>query len=616
GPPFLAPAAVNIWSEFNAVWNSGLNTTAQICIVNQNTNTGGNDFGLDDITFTTLCLATDTMTVFVSSVIYLTDTVSDVSCFGDVDGAVDLVVSGGLAPYTFNWSNGSNTENISGVGAGNYTVIVTDVNGCSDSLTTVVSEPPALNDSVQWTDVTCNGSSDGTIDLMVWGGTPTYSYVWTNGAVTQDQNAASAGNHSVTITDQNGCTLIEIVTLTEPAAISLTGSLIHVTCSGFSDGGAILSVNNSIPPVQFSWSDGSTDQTHFGLSAGPYGVTVTDGLGCTGTYNFTITQPPPLQVSAVVTDATCFGEMNGSIDLSVSGGTPAYLYNWSHGFAGEDILATGAGNYQVTITDGNLCAATVNYIISEPPEINADINVLREISCFQFDDGILTISTSGGSGGFTYLWDTHPPSDQTTIFSLEDGLYSVTVTDGMGCSTASSYQLVEPDSIWIELQPQYYIQMGDSVMLQPQMFVNSSVEIIWNPDMAISCIDCAFPFAFPLQNRLYTISVEAENGCTASATTMVYVDRGKVLYIPNAFSPNNDGLNDLYYVYTFFVRQFEMRIFNRLGEMVFETKDVNQPWDGTINGFKALPGVYIVDVSVEYIDNETAWKTKSLTVVR
>ncbi len=616
GLPFPAPPALNTWIQFNATWNSGVNTTAQICIVNQNTTTGGNDFGLDDITFTTMCIATDTMTVFVSTLMSLSDSATDVNCFGGNDGSIDLTVNGGSIPYNFNWSNTDVTEDVSGLTIGTYSVTVQDVNGCTDSLTTTVSEPSAVQDSLTFVDVTCNAGTDGSIDLTVWGGTPGYSFNWSNNSVVEDQVNIPAGSYIVTITDNNGCTSTDNITISEPPAITVSASLIHVTCYNGSDGGAILTVNNATAPVQFQWSNGSTNQTQFGIPAANYGVTVTDDLGCTGTFNFDISQPPLLQVSAIVTDVSCFGELDGFIDVTTSGGTQPYNFNWSHGFGGEDLLNTGAGNYSLTVTDDNLCTATANYIISEPTAILSDIDVLREISCFDYSDGILKVNASGGAGSFTYNWNTVPTSDQTTIFGLETGLYAVTVTDAMSCTIESAQSLQEPDSIWIDLPLEHYIHLGDSVSLFPQLHINSSVQFEWEPDFAITCVDCAFPATYPLHNTEYTLTITDEEGCQAAVTTTVYIIDNTILYVPNAFSPNNDGWNDFYNIHTGFVLDFELRIFNRWGQMVFQSFDHTERWNGEINGKLANPGVYIVDVSVEFINGLHASKTKSLTILR
>ncbi|WP_172678805.1 SprB repeat-containing protein, partial [Jiulongibacter sediminis] len=218
-------------------------------------------------------------------------TQTDVLCFGNSTGAIDLSVSGGTGPYTYAWSNAETTQDISGLTAGTYSVTITDANGCTSTASTTITEPAALTNSFTQTDVLCFGNSTGAIDLSVSGGTGPYTYVWSNAETTQDISGLSAGTYSVTITDANGCTSTASTTITEPAALTNSFTQTDVLCFGNSTGAIDLSVSGGTGPYTYAWSNAETTQDISGLSAGTYSVTITDANGCTSTASTTITEP-------------------------------------------------------------------------------------------------------------------------------------------------------------------------------------------------------------------------------------------------------------------------------------------------------------------------------------
>jgi hypothetical protein len=312
------------------------------------------------------------------------NTITNVTCNGLSNGSISLGVTGSAGPYTWNWSRvspaatgGPVTSNtITNLSAGTYTVTVTAPGSCSGTFTALITQPNVLTVNRTITNYLCFGQT-GAINLTVTGGTPAYTYDWSNDGPdtpdndTKDLSGITAGTYTVTVTDSRGCTASTSATITGPmSGMSLTSTKTNVSCNGGNNGSIDLGVSGGTPGYTYSWSNlpGSPDpQDQSGLSAGTYTVTVTDVNGCTATRSETITQPAVLSISLLKTDPTCPPgatppvNSNGSIDLSVTGGTPVYTYSWSN-LAGspdpQDQTGLTAGTYTVTVTDANSCTAT------------------------------------------------------------------------------------------------------------------------------------------------------------------------------------------------------------------------------------------------------------------
>ena len=290
--------------------------------------------------------------------------VTNVLCSGGSNGSIDITLSGGSIPFTYQWSNGQVTQDVSTLQAGNYTVTVTDANNCIVSSAYTINQPSAISIAFSSSATTCN-QSNGILAVAVAGGNPPYVYQWNTGSVNDSLINVAAASYSVTVTDANGCTKVgsSSVSANIPPTVVLA-SQTNVLCNGDSTGSLLISVNGGALPFTFVWSNGSTSQNVSNLKVGTYKVTVTDANGCTNTKTFTITQPAFLSLANyTVTNATC-SLANGSVLLSPSGGVPPYTYLWSNGATTNPIVNIAAGNYSVTVTDANGCARRRNASVS------------------------------------------------------------------------------------------------------------------------------------------------------------------------------------------------------------------------------------------------------------
>jgi hypothetical protein len=300
-------------------------------------------------------------------------TTTNVGCFGDATGAINLTAAGGTGAYSFNWGGAVITEDRNGLAAGTYTVTVTDANGCTTTSSATIAQPAtALSASSTSTNVNCFGDATGAIDLTATGGTGAYSFNWGGAVITEDLNGLSAGTYTVTVTDANGCSTTSSAIITQPAtALSASSTSTNVSCNGSSNGTISVTVSGGTTPYSFNWGGGVSTQNRTGLAAGSYTATVADANGCTSVISTTVgADTSNISVSFVSTDVTFNGGNDGTINITVSGGTAPFSYLWSNAATTEDLNGLTAGNYTVTITDGNGCTAIETITLSAPVAVS------------------------------------------------------------------------------------------------------------------------------------------------------------------------------------------------------------------------------------------------------
>ncbi|MFU8844108.1 MAG: Calx-beta domain-containing protein, partial [Bacteroidales bacterium] len=378
---------------------------------------------------------------------------TDVSCFDGNDGEIELTVTGGTLPYTFEWSNGAITQNLENLSVGTYSVLVTDANGCEATGTFTIGEPTLLTVSAVSSPVTCYGSANGSITLTVSGGTTGYTYAWTKtgdpsfSSVEQNPSGLTAGAYNVTVTDANGCAAQTSAVVTQPTQIMVSGSVTNLLCFGASTGAITLTVSGGTGPYTYTWSDGPTTKDRTSLSAGTYTVTVTDANNCFTQATYTITSPTEIELSALASDISCYEGNDGSITLTVSGGTLPYGFSWTKGVdptviaTTQNISGLSAGTYNVTVTDANGCIATTSATVTEPILLTVDVSG-TDVTCMGGSDGSATAIPSGGTAPYSYLW-----SNGFTLQNpqnLAAGTYSVAVTDAKGCTATGTINITQP----------------------------------------------------------------------------------------------------------------------------------------------------------------------------
>jgi gliding motility-associated-like protein len=375
-------------------------------------------------------------------------TVVDVLCKGSATGSATVTAANGTAPYTYLWSNGSTDKRATGLVAGTYSVLVTDKNGCTFTISSItISEPATALTAVitSSTHPSCQGSTSGSATVTAGGGTGTYSYLWSNGQTTATATGLTAGTHSVTVTDANGCSKSVTVLLNDPTGVvARISASTNVNCNGGTNGSATVTATGGAGTYNYLWSASAGSQTTataINLKAGQHTVTVTGTGGCTALAMVTITQPDPLNAVLISqSNISCKGGANGSIVVGATGGAAPYVFTSTGGtVSGNTIsgLAASPTPYTLTVTDANHCTANLNITITEPANaLSAAITSSSNVICYGSATGSATVTASNGTAPFTYLWS-NGSTDQTAA-GLIAGTYSVTVTDKNGCSVTLS----------------------------------------------------------------------------------------------------------------------------------------------------------------------------------
>jgi gliding motility-associated-like protein len=451
----------------------------------------------------------------------------NVSCHDANDGIADVSATGGTGAYTYLWSGGQTTTTATGLFRGTYAVTVTDINGCWTMHTDSLTAPPALADTfVAVQNASCFGFSDGTATAIASGGIPAYSFVWDNGETNATATNLDFGIHSLTITDNNGCTFVDNVNIFQPIELTATASATAVTCFGDNNGTATVVGLGGTMPYTYLWSDGQNNATASNLIAGVYAVTLSDANACTLIINTTVTEPNDIAATINITSnyngsaISCHGATDAQLTANATGGTGSYTYLWSDGQS--NVLATGLGigTYSLTITDINDCIDTASITIAAPGLLQASASVSSnyngsDISCIGANDGTATATPIGGTAPFTYFW----PDGQTTATAIGLGpnTYSVLITDANGCSDLAQVSLTEPAPTTLSINLINNVSCAGGSDASAEIVPTSGTPVftfLWS-DGSSNAINNNLPVG------MHTATLTDANGCTASASIII-----------------------------------------------------------------------------------------------
>ncbi|HHJ50655.1 MAG TPA: T9SS type B sorting domain-containing protein, partial [Phaeodactylibacter sp.] len=338
---------------------------------------------------------------------------------------------------------------------------------------------------------------------------------------------------------------------------------------------------------------------------GDYAAVFPDVHGCDSTHVVHLSFFDPIQLGVNV-QGSCPDQDNGSIEVTVFGGTAPFTYVWSNGSTGAKISDLPPGSYTVTVTDANGCQSVLTVSFEEYPLISYDY-AWGDVSCHGEGDGWISIQSP--DAGLTYSLNGGPFQSDTLFEGLSGGEYALTIQDANGCVYEENLSLSEPPPIVVSLPAEVSIDLGESTILNGEVFGQDTLIYTWTPVDGLDCPYCPEVVAQPLETTTYQLVVTDLNGCTATAYTLVQVNTNYSVFIPTAFSPNGDGLNDVFLLFgsTAVEEVLLFRIFDRWGDFVYEAYNFapNMPefgWDGTYRGKAADPGIYTYFASVRFVD--------------
>jgi len=599
----------------------------------------------------------------------------DLKCYGDSNGVAVVTISGGKADYTYRWSDANNTihthsaliDTITGLRAGTYNVTITDSSGCTADTTVTLIQPPPVTISHGQVNERCFGDSTGSITLTLSGGvqspsTPSgYIAKWTYVTDTSRHittldtflTDVIAGVYAVVAYDSNVCSVRDTIIITEPPQLQVVLTVINGTCSGSGNGSIYTAVNGGVAPYTYSWSTGSLADSLTGLSPGPYTVIVTDDSLCTVSATDTVSQPTPLAQTIVVHDVICYGDSSGGIDYFVTGGSPGpngYTYSWSTGTVTQHLTNVPTGTYSVTAYDAANCTIdTAAFVRDALPVIGQTVadsicngdsilidgvwrktdglyqeTLISHLGC----DSVQSIDLTVVDSFFNII---RPAICWYDSFSIgnsvyrEHGIYREVLASHGGCDSVIRIELsVHPPIGATARPPVDTFTMGGDDIVPIDIITNPGITItdyLWMPSDGLNCDTCASVIATPSEEMIYTIYVTDANQCRDTTEARVLFDAEISVFIPNAFTPNDDGINDVFYVYGHGIVKVHLKIFNRWGELIFESTDRTVGWDGTYRGKMMNPGVYVYYTDIEFVTGKSPpeyikYKKGSVTLIR
>ncbi|MEL6134820.1 MAG: gliding motility-associated C-terminal domain-containing protein, partial [Bacteroidota bacterium] len=359
------------------------------------------------------------------------------------NGSISIATSGGSAPYQFVWDHGASGANLNGLFPGDYRATITDQNGCQDEISVTLTQPQtAVLAEISKTEVTCFQGANGRAEVVATGGVPPYTYQWSRGDQADYMADVQAGTYTVVVTDANGCTAQSGVVITEPSTALIVdfSDIQPVSCFGESDGSLTVTVAGGETPYTFTWADtlirfSNLTETLSDLEAGSYQFRVVDGRNCVVEQMGVIDQPQVLAGMLTPTDANCADVADGSIDISITGGTQPYEFIWSDGVFSGNRTGLGSGAYQVVVTDANNCAIELDTEIGAPDSLTIWLTA-DAITCREETNGTAQVFVAGGTKAYNFSWSNGETIDQ--IENLAAGAYQVIVTDDHGCTAEGS----------------------------------------------------------------------------------------------------------------------------------------------------------------------------------
>ncbi|MFZ4544408.1 MAG: gliding motility-associated C-terminal domain-containing protein [Saprospiraceae bacterium] len=544
--------------------------------------------------------------------------VKNLQCQDILEGSIDLNVISNSKPILYNWSIGTSTPSISGLGTGAYSVTVENAATCDTVLQFIITAPPPIKTDTLLKRPTCDGGVDGAITLNPRGGVPPYTYDWGNGYVPINTiGNLKVGKYPVFIQDQGGCKALVNVDLRE-LELSLDPAIEAVrlpTCFGEKNGAIDLKVINGQAPIEYDFGSGfQTSNTLTNIGAGAYNITVKDANRCKGIYTFNIGQPDLLTLKLDSILISCYGANDGKGFAEANGGTPGYSYSWSGGYNGENVDKLAPGPYEVTVTDRNGCTATANMTLSQPPLLAVQTTSVKDVNCYGDKTGEMEFAGVGGRPPYQFSLDGVIFQQGTAFKQLSAGDYNLTVRDTAGCQFTSVVTIRQPSPFVVNAGPNKTIDLGDEYQINAVVLPigTPTKSILWTPDSTLSCNSCLDPTAFPFRTTTYTVKAVDQSDCPAIDQITIFVNKKRPIFIPNVFSPvDANGTNDQFTAYGGrAARKIQlMRVFDRWGSLLFEGQnlplnDTSKGWDGSFKGKRVNNGVYIYYIVVEFIDNE------------
>lgn len=460
-------------------------------------------------------------------------TTSNVQCYAENNGVIDLTVSGATSPYNYMWNDANTNEDRTNLFSGYYEVTVSDANGCVIDTFATIFQPDTLMAVYTTTNVSCNGNNNGAIDVTISGGILPYSYLWSNGSITQDLNNILSGTYLLTITDANNCNVELIAEIQQPDILILDAQIEHVKCFDGNDGRIITAVSGGTTPYSYLWNNNSTTSNLLNLESGNYEITVVDAQGCSVSENIVITQPTLLEAVGITRNVSCNGYEDGVIAINTFGGTAPYSFNWSNNYNADMHNELASGYYTITVSDANGCVKNLEYTILQPEILMVNLSG-TELICINANNGKIEAQVSGGTPFYNYTWSNG--SSFSTINNLIANTYTLTVHDAFGCSVTGNFTVNEYEySIEINTSDNE-LCFGDTISFNATLSGSANANyIIWSVNNGANIYSNSFATnIYNVGSNNASVIAVLDNNCIANANVLFLVHG-----LPNVNAGNN-----------------------------------------------------------------------------
>lgn len=582
------------------------------------------------------CTASDSIVIGQPTQIIINIVDSSISCNGENDGILEALPSGGTPGYTYSWNTNPFTDTLaidSFLFAGIYFVTVTDANGCIAIERDTVTQPLAINASFATSSTTCNDTitNNGSATVFPAGGNGNYTYLWSTGSLSTTINNVVQGKYYVTITDEKGCMYEDSTTISSPPALAIGDtSMTVVSCFGEADGTASITPIGGTAPYFYNWLTAPTQntQTAVSLASGNYQVVVTDLNGCIMDTTSVFVRQPLLPLNATITGTSpiCNGGSNGILSTSPAfGGSAPYVYVWSTGDSTFSVFGIPAGTYDITVTDAKGCTTIKDTTLANAEDPTPLIST-TSVTCFDGFDGLISVDSAFGGAGspYMYAFNFGLHGSDSTFVNLPPGDYNVSIRDANGCEADTTVTVDNGIDLVVDLGSDIQVDLGDSLLLNPQVNSTDVASYQWDSIVGLGCTTCQRPLLNPvLDIATYTVTVTDSNGCVATDEIIVRVNKLRNVFIPTGFTPNEDGINDKFVVFSDAevaeIKSFEVydRWGNRLHQATnFQPNDETFGWDGFHRSSVMPPGIYVYLIQVEFIDGQVIQYTGDVTLMR
>ncbi len=547
-------------------------------------------------------------------------------------GEILLDVQGGNPPYTFLWNNLSTEQNRYNLNAGTYTVVITDRTGQSHTERIVVQPPfPLIAELVHTQPPSCPNANDGSaaVKIKVGRGEP-YKVEWSHGL--QDALEATglqAGTYEVKIFDKFNCyTTVAFALVAAAEPVSIEEEVLEPSC-GKQNGSIALTVGGANPPYTFRWSNGATSATLADLGPGQYTVEVTDKNKCVWTKSFALAADSPMKISLLEQkQPTCKDNNDGVIEVAISGGVPPYNFDWDNKGSGSRVEGLGAGMVKLKVTDGAGCEVLANYLLEAAASPSVSIQTQIDMDCVSGEaKGSVWVTIQGGVPPYQIRWNNGMVGKSEIEFSNLSEV-QVEVTDALGCTSISNQKINIPTNsqlkqLEVEIT-KLHAGSDKTIQVDEAIFFNSNEGrqfIAWEWDFGDGTKSNeespAHRYASP---GTYTVVLKAFDMAACMETSSLevkVVEKTEWVVMPNAFSPNGDGLNDFFQPVLFNVTQFAMDIFNQWGEHLYADSGLEiKGWDGFYKGTLSPKGNYVYKISFTTNTGEHLQKSGYVALIR